>query len=35
LEEPPIEKEAERYTAYFMTTTHCFYICFPLITTSC
>ncbi len=35
LEEPPIEEEEERYTAYFMATTSCFYIQFPLITTSC
>ena len=35
LEEPPIEEEDERYTAYFMATTSCFYIQFPLITTSC
>jgi hypothetical protein len=35
LEEPPIEKEDERCTAYFMATTSCFYIYFSLITTSC
>jgi hypothetical protein len=35
LEEPPIEKEDERCTAYFMATTSCFYIHFLLITTSC
>jgi hypothetical protein len=35
LEELPIEKEDERCPAYFMATTSCFYIHFPLITTFC